>query len=166
MNDYVTKPVQIASLRTAFERALASIQAASLKNASTDDVNLEPAIDMVSLDNLRSLSIPGEPDPICDLLHIFREDTASRLAQFKVSLDKKDAVQLSALAHSLKGSAANLGARPMMLICQELEQQTRRGQLDSAPVLIDKIEKEYHRVIKTMETSNQSASPSTGSLSV
>jgi HPt (histidine-containing phosphotransfer) domain-containing protein len=49
-------------------------------------------------------------------------------------------------AHALKGSCSNFGARPMALVCDQLETASRSGDLVRVPALVNQLLAEYDRV--------------------
>jgi HPt (histidine-containing phosphotransfer) domain-containing protein len=62
------------------------------------------------------------------------------------ALDRKDFVALGSIAHSLKGSASNLGARRLAEFCASLEKSTRAADAHSAEDLFHATTAEFHRV--------------------
>ena len=69
---------------------------------------------------------------IADLTETFREYTQTYLAQMGDSLAAADYDRVRAQAHRIKGSASQLGADAIAMICQEMEraaQARSAGQL-------------------------------------
>ncbi len=59
-------------------------------------------------------------------------------------------------AHSLKGSAGNIGAKRLMAVCKELDDMGRAGDLSNSAPLVEalgieygKVEVEIHRIVKS-----------------
>jgi len=72
-------------------------------------MSLPPMIDPQALGNLRALN-PGDNDEFLrELAAIFLEDTPKRITELDASLAAGDAGTFTRAAHSIKGSAANLG---------------------------------------------------------
>ena len=72
---------------------------------------VEPkAIAERNFDRLRSLRQDNEPDPVVELIDLFLEYVPRHLHQLGAALEKQDAGGMRGAAHSLKGSARNMGA--------------------------------------------------------
>ncbi|MEH3023294.1 MAG: Hpt domain-containing protein [Pseudomonas oryzihabitans] len=60
------------------------------------------------------------------LIETFLVDCDERIAALKRSVIGGDAEQVRQLAHSFKGSAGNMGAAPLAMLCQDVEEGARR----------------------------------------
>jgi two-component system sensor histidine kinase/response regulator len=152
MDDYISKPVVLAELEAALNRALARVfpetpsPAEPAPPASTADV-----LDAAVLAGLRELREPGQPDPLAEVADLFLQDSPPRLAKIKQHYEEKDATLLERVAHSLKGSAGNLGARRLAGFCADIEKLAKTGNLDSAAKLVEQLGAEYQRVQAALE---------------
>jgi len=157
MNDYISKPVQMADLLAVLERAQgfftrenpaasAPGEAPAVRSAPI----LPPPLDPAVLQGLRELQDPGEPDPVTELVDLFIADASPRLERMKSALAGKDLTQLTSQAHSLKGSAGNLGARHLAGLCAELEKQSRAGETANLHGIWQSIWDEFERVKKAL----------------
>jgi HPt (histidine-containing phosphotransfer) domain-containing protein len=108
--------------------------------------NAEPVLDPAVIATLRQLTPPGEPDVLAEVLELFLQDVPRRLARLRASCGSGDAVELHKTAHSLKGSAGNIGARAMFAICRQLDDHGRAGDLTDAKRLVDALDAEFARV--------------------
>lgn len=106
----------------------------------------EPVLDPAIIDNLRQLTPPGEPDVLTEVLALFLDDVPRRIAKLRASYAAGDAAELHKTAHSLKGSAGNIGAHALFAICRQLDDRGRAGDLAEAKRLIDALEAEFARV--------------------
>jgi HPt (histidine-containing phosphotransfer) domain-containing protein len=122
-----------------------------------------PALDGTVLDRLRQLTPPGGPDVLVEILTVFRDDAPRRVETLRAALDGRDADGAHRAAHSLKGSAGNIGAGPMQAICRAIEDRARAGDLAGAAALVGDLEREFARVRAEIETllRNQGASKDT-----
>jgi HPt (histidine-containing phosphotransfer) domain-containing protein len=75
-----------------------------------------------------------------------------RLEGLRNALREEDAVSLARLAHAMKGSAANLGARGMAAICADVEACAAEGDLKAAPVRVGALDQEFDRVRSALVT--------------
>ncbi|MGE6662162.1 Hpt domain-containing protein [Pseudomonas sp. NPDC077408] len=77
------------------------------------------------------------------LLDTFLVDSEERLRLLQAACRSGEAESLRQAAHSFKGSCSNMGAALLAELCREMEESARRDQLDEAPVLIERIEREF-----------------------
>jgi CheY-like chemotaxis protein len=143
MNDYLTKPVQLESLEGVFQRALLKVKPA-FKNRPA--LTVEAPIDVSVIAGLRELSEPGRPEPLLELIELFLKDAHPRLARMNSALAAKDLSALALAAHSLKGSASNLGARRLAELCATLEKHAKSSDLKESANLLLETQSEFHRV--------------------
>jgi two-component system sensor histidine kinase/response regulator len=146
MDDYISKPVRIEELDAALQRGFTSMETGSAQPNSPAPSPEGPLVDSESLDNLRSLRMEGEPDPLAELVDLFLNDTPDRLAQMRDALQRADAMALESAAHSLKGSASNLGARVIANHCAKVMQCSRKNELAPAAALVKQIEEGFPKV--------------------
>ena len=113
---------------------------------------LDPAV----LDSLRQLTPPGEPDVLNEVLRIFLQEIPPRVERLRTFLAAGNIVEVQREAHSLKGSAGNIGAGSLYDICRQVDDQGRSGDLtglstlvDALTVEFDKVEVEIHRLLNT-----------------
>ena len=106
----------------------------------------KPALDPAVVDSLRQLASPGDPDVLAEILNLFLEDVPRRIALVRAACAGGDAAELYRAAHSLKGSAGNVGAHPLFEICRELDDKGRAGDLTDVKRLADALDAEYARV--------------------
>ncbi|HBM10586.1 histidine kinase [Pseudomonas sp. Choline-3u-10] len=77
------------------------------------------------------------------LLDTFLVDSEERLRLLQAACRSGEAESLRQAAHSFKGSCSNMGAVLLAELCREMEESARRDQLDEAPGLIERIEREF-----------------------
>ena len=153
MDDYVTKPVRREDLEAALERWALG------EGASTDTLGVgngsavpyeeaEGVLDSAVVENLREL---GGSEMISELTEMFFEDTVSGLAALQAAVESSDAPTVERVAHTLKGSSGNMGARRMSAICAELEDAGACGDLVRSPGLLERLVEEYGRVCPALE---------------
>jgi PAS domain S-box-containing protein len=133
MDSYISKPMRIADLKSALDEAPNS--------------DVEP-VDATSLENLRELE-EDAPGIVSELIDSFRESTPKLLSQAWNAFDKPR--ELSAIAHTIKGSCSNFGARPMEALCLQLEHLAPAGGSDAARDLVAAIEREFLNVSSALE---------------
>jgi CheY-like chemotaxis protein len=159
MDDFVSKPVKPEDLSTVLERWVIGAEDAEAGGAEpggVSDGNAPdgPAIDrsvLAGLEELRDTQEEGEPDALHELIELFLADVSSQMGALREAVGAGDALSMERIAHSLKGSCANMGAVGMQGMCAELEEMGRSGELAGAPGLIDRLEEEFGRVSAVFE---------------
>lgn len=105
----------------------------------------------LDIDNLNALkAVIGEQ--INDLLQIYLDSTPLYLQQIQSSVDALDFDSLQHAAHTLKGSAGNIGAPNLADFCQQLEQQAKNQQSCALPSTVDNLQQEATLVEQEIHT--------------
>lgn len=95
-------------------------------------------IDPKAIENLRALDTSGQDEFLREIAGIFLEDTPRRISELEESLRAGDVSRFTRAAHSIKGSAANLGAMALRAAAEKLEYQSRTaGLADVRPLVAD-----------------------------
>jgi CheY-like chemotaxis protein/HPt (histidine-containing phosphotransfer) domain-containing protein len=152
MNDYLTKPLHLSELENVLQRALLKVAPAGLGGAA---LPLQEVLDPTVIAGLRELREPNQPDPLKELIDLFLRDARPRLQKMEAALVEKDSAKLAAAAHSLKGSASNLGARRLSSLCATLENHAKSGDLPEAANILLDVKSEFDLVEETLVTEMQ-----------
>jgi PAS domain S-box-containing protein len=149
MDDYIAKPVKPAKLNAVLER-WASAREGEPEAAGEFPEGVgnghappENPMDPVVLDSLREL---GGDDILAELAKLFLEDAEPRLAALGDAVKAGDARTVEQVAHVLKGSSGNMGARRMSGLAAELQDIGASGDLSKAPESLRSLEAEFARV--------------------
>jgi len=152
MNDYISKPVKLPELQAVLQEAASFVRpVAARKRMENSGVNNEAVIDGSVLAGLRELQEPGGPDAAVELIELFLRDTPVKIQSMQSAIARSDGLALQESAHSLKGSASNLGARRLAKLCADLERLPKEGKLTGASELFGKVREEYGRVCFILE---------------
>ncbi len=129
MNDYLTKPLHLHQLERALQRALLKARPAESPESipGAGAVQEAEVLDRTVIDGLKELREPGQPDPLAELIQLFFRDAQPRLEAMEQAMGREDLAALAANAHTLKGSASNLGARQLAALCASLEKLAKAG---------------------------------------
>lgn len=103
---------------------------------------LDPAV----VDSLRQLTPPGEPDVLIEVLTLFLDEAPKRMEKLRDAWQERNAYEMQRAAHSLKGSAGNIGARRMYEICKQLDERGKANDFTGAKHLIEVLAGEFHNV--------------------
>jgi HPt (histidine-containing phosphotransfer) domain-containing protein len=120
MNDYLSKPIEPEQLRGTIEACLAgeTRPLAVLAQASSQEI--------FDREDFRR-RLDGDEELMQELLDLFLADTPGRLEDLAEAMGQDDWELLHRLAHTLKGSAANLGARQLSGVAAALEALAKEG---------------------------------------
>ena len=152
MNDYISKPVKLPELQAVLQEAASFVRpVAARKRTENSGGNNEAVIDGSVLAGLRELQEPGGPDAAVELIELFLRDTPVKIQSMQSAIARSDGLALQESAHSLKGSASNLGARRLARLCAELERLPKEGKLAEASDLFGRLNEEYGRVCFILE---------------
>ena len=105
-----------------------------------------PVLDHVVIDKLRQLTPPGEPDVLVQVLQLFLQEVPPRIDRLRNVWAAGDIQEMYRVAHSLKGSAGNVGARRLFDVCKQLDDMGRGGDLTGSAPLVDALEIEFGKV--------------------
>ena len=152
MNDYLTKPLHLSDLERSLQRALLKVRPPPRQEVTG---SAEGVLDQTVIAGLKELREPGQPDPLAELIELFFRDARPRLQKMEAALAAKDFSALAAAAHSLKGSASNLGARRLASLCARLETEAKGQELsETANILLD-VKSEFQQVEQTLRAEIQ-----------
>ncbi len=138
MDEFATKPLKPESLARILEQAQS---APSAGVAASTDANDEPRLDREMLAELRD-----DQELLDDLIDAFVNKLPDRIAQLADEFARGDLKAASMSAHSLKGSAANLGAKRMRSICATLDMMARNRAVENVASILDELRAEYRQV--------------------
>ena len=93
-------------------------------------------------DFLRGGGAGAEGHVVAELVGLFIEHAPPKITAIREAIAGGDAEAAKRAAHSLKGSSANVGARGMQQVCEQIEQAAAGGVLSQAPALLAQLEEE------------------------
>lgn len=104
-----------------------------------------PVLDAAVVSGLRQLTPPGEPDVLAEVLNLFLVEVPPRLDRLRNAWASGNIEELRRVAHSLKGSAGNIGARRLYEVCRQLDTSCKSGDR-AASALVDALGVEFGKV--------------------
>ena len=108
-------------------------------------------LDLAVLAALRRLTMPGQPDVLAEVLRLFVQEVPPRMDRLRNACAAGNIQEVYRAAHSLKGSAGNIGAQRLLAVCRQLDEMARLGDLTEAPPLVAALGLEYQRVAAEIE---------------
>jgi HPt (histidine-containing phosphotransfer) domain-containing protein len=157
MDDYVTKPVQVAALIDALKRAKplrsgpeqgAAGETATAPESANDAI--PSVLDIATLDDIRAIVGDDGADGLTGLIECFLDDAPRLIAAMHAALDAADVAALQSAAHTMKSTGALFGATALAGLCEALEHRSAAGLLDGAPIRVLSIEEAYADVERAM----------------
>jgi two-component system sensor histidine kinase/response regulator len=174
MNGELTKPIDWPKLFEALAqhgsagRARPTQPAASVPPTNAAPPPAEP----VETSAEREAEIPGPIGPTgfdppelkgmgsdlkLKLAELFVRDTGKRLEELRDAFQRGDIPAVARLAHAIKGSAGNLGARHLAQLCADIETRAEAAEFDVTSESLDRLQREFTRARAAL-TTNRNAS--------
>ncbi|MCG2592182.1 response regulator [Ramlibacter sp. XY19] len=127
MDDYLTKPLQVAALAQALEKWIGGVASApAAVEPSAASAPAAPLMDFGRLEEFREFE-DEDLSMTREVIALFRQDTPARLEAIAAAIAAHDGEALAAAAHALKGSAGNVGAIALHQEAGELEALAKEG---------------------------------------
>jgi signal transduction histidine kinase/CheY-like chemotaxis protein/HPt (histidine-containing phosphotransfer) domain-containing protein len=130
MSDFLTKPVQTSTLITTLQRWCwgqmadsATVEIDSQDSAAAD----APAFDPAVLGGLPMVADGSSPGYVRELLTRFAQSTQRSLDTLDQYMDARNVLAVQRIAHTLKSSAAQIGALALASEAAAIEQDLRSG---------------------------------------
>ena len=148
MDDYLTKPVLTRELTRVLEKWLPSNDASGEPDNTVKESSPEPQMDSegFTLDIL--VEQLGDEDLARRIFSAFMEDVPRRIVSLRESAASNDVKAFVMAAHSIKGSALNLGLTGLSEIAGKIEQWAKNGRLEEACNTIEALETAFHALNK------------------
>jgi len=157
MNDYVAKPVSRSALVKTLERWLPdrkeiphSSPAASAASTSAPGMEVLPSVEAVWDESHLLRLLEGDRDLASEVITEFLEDTSHELASLEGALAAGDIGAVNLHAHTIKGSAANVGGKVLRSVAFDVEKAARAGDMHGAASFAASLEQEFERLKESM----------------
>ncbi len=160
MDGYISKPVRIEEIQRAVSEPGA---APSTPGAPVLEVAVAspeaPVIDLKLFGALRKLGAATGGGLVAELVGTFLAQVPGRISALEADVASGSVSSLRLHAHTLKGSAGQLGAARLAQLCQELEAVADSGSLDGAMPLLGALGAEVAKVRAALEKELLEADP-------
>jgi HPt (histidine-containing phosphotransfer) domain-containing protein len=148
MDDYLAKPVREEKLAEILRRWLeAGGKVETTGEAIQSDHNQEALLDDETISQLTA-----ESELFCELIDLFLPDSAAKIETINRALHQGDAVLAARLAHTLKGTSANMGASQLSHRVAQMETAIHAQQLPKARELCIEVQSAFEKVRHALET--------------
>jgi PAS domain S-box-containing protein len=152
MDDYLSKPVQLVSLRKTLKKWLpcSAMPEAPEETSSTQGRSASESLDVEILKQL----VGDDAAVIHQFLAAFRSDADKLATELRNACEQGWAKHAGEIAHKLKSSARSVGALALGKICAQMEQAGKASDTDELALLLPKFEKELDAVMQYIENTN------------
>jgi HPt (histidine-containing phosphotransfer) domain-containing protein len=150
MNDYLSKPVELALLAELLAKWL---PAPGAPEAQPPAESTEPETKAVFKPEVLLERLMGDRELASIALRSFLHDAPAQLDHLRRRLAEADAPGMRAQAHTLKGAAATVAAEDLRAIALALERAGTAGQLGLCGELLPRAVEEFERFKSALERS-------------
>jgi PAS domain S-box-containing protein len=155
MNGYVSKPISPRELANALEewlppgKKILDRRKESIPKTQSDT----HARHLPVWDKAGTLArLMGDQDLMTKVNAIFLEETPAHVRRISELLETGDLIAVEHLAHTIKGACANIGAERMRAVADDIELQTRSGDVARAMARAQDLHREFEQVNKALLT--------------
>jgi two-component system sensor histidine kinase/response regulator len=158
MDDYIPKPIAFEDLSATLRRWIPlDGRAAGTGGAGSAEVAPSSPLDARVLGELRALDEPGSGF-FHGVIGLFLATTPARVEALAAAVRNADAAGIRALAHGLRSTCGNVGARRLHDLCAEIEERAAAGAAALEPLLGALLD-ESARVREALEAEQRRARP-------
>lgn len=121
-------------------------------NTESADRGTSPVtLDVAALARLRELDPDGRHGVVKRVLAAFETSLSRLLMQLRVERDAADATVVAGIAHTLKSSAASVGALSLSASCSDIERRLRAGADADLPADVQRLLGEGEAALRAVE---------------
>ena len=148
MDDYISKPAQLADLHAALARWVSGPQPSgtaappSAAPAAVPAAPLDPAVTA----RLRALATATNPAVLAEIYATFLAGAVPYIAAIQTGVAAHAASAVQHAAHAFKGASASIGAKPLAELCRQLEALSAAGRVADAGPIVAQLEEEFAQV--------------------
>jgi HPt (histidine-containing phosphotransfer) domain-containing protein len=159
MDDLLTKPVCFEDIQAVLERRVAKNGDRPAATPGTQNPFEEPevALDHTRLGHLCGLQ-GGDDEFVRSLIDLFLTETPRRLDEMRKARARSDWHSVAAIAHTVQGAAANLGASALERRCERIGALIHAGRLADLDLLMSGLDEELVRLAAALEKQKQRVS--------
>jgi len=160
MDDYLSKPLRQEALVRILKRWMPAAPSgsrveippatAAAAPAPAADEALPDPIDWNVLDTLKLIQRPNAPSLLDRAVTLYIQTAKDYLGRLQGLVSGGNAAGVREAAHALKGSSGTVGAKRMAVLCKELEEMGRSGELEGAAAKLREVRAEFARVETTL----------------
>ena len=108
-------------------------------------------LDEEALTRLRELDPNGQNHLLERVLRAFETSLVRLAPQMREARQRSDMAAIRHIAHTVKSSAASVGALRLSRLCAEIEAGARQEVCEAMPVLLDDVDREFDVVLQAVQ---------------
>jgi PAS domain S-box-containing protein len=162
MDGYLTKPIRPRALDEVLDQFIAIKRqgGALIEDGPVETAGPPPCPELEPIDGHELIERVGDDrEFLTELVHLFREDGPKQFARIKRALEEKDSAEILRCAHSLRGTLANLAARPAADLAAEIEHAAESENLVRADAALQGLNFELVRVLDALSALCEEVTP-------
>jgi HPt (histidine-containing phosphotransfer) domain-containing protein len=162
MDGFLSKPVLLEDLRAALSRgagARGEGPAVPAPPPAAGSGDGEESFDPKYIDQLRQLQRRSGRELVSPVIDRFLTEAPLRIAELRRALAARDDHNFVFVAHTLKGSCAQLGARRLAEICCDLEMRGRRVEWSGMEEIVGHLQSEIELLAPRLRAAREGAPP-------
>jgi HPt (histidine-containing phosphotransfer) domain-containing protein len=101
-------------------------------------------------EELRQMAEGGDSEIVVEVLTVFQSDTAKRIQALETALAGGDTAVVRTQAHSIKGSASQVGAAGLAALCQRIERTAPQGPSSELSALVGQLSPTFAEVSRAI----------------
>lgn len=151
MNDYISKPFKFEELLYALDKWIS-------KNKTQSDSPVINNLMEVDFPDLPGIAIKegleiagGNTEMYKKILEKFYQINSNILVKIKETLENGETVVAARQVHTVRGSAASIGAKDLANISQQLESAIKNKQKEELPILLDQFSVSMGSVLEALK---------------
>jgi len=159
MDDYITKPLEPEELETRLvywshqirnNKPVVSGGATATgvaAQSATADLGDYPVWDSGAL----AKRVKYKQHRMLEMISLFKEVSAEKIDQLSAAIEQEQFARVDAIAHAIKGSAGNLGATRLQMLCQHIETAARAQASRQLQMSKDQLHDEYNLLLVQLQ---------------
>ena len=165
MDDYISKPIQIAKLVSALSQCQPSRsgEQGSREAGENEEFLSSPErplcpsapIDAKTLQSLRQMAGAKASEVLEQVIDNYLAEAPQLLQAMRAAVATKDAAALHQAAHTLRSASANVGATPVCQLCKAVEAMSGAGSTAGALARVLQVEAAYATVKTALQMERQ-----------
>jgi two-component system sensor histidine kinase/response regulator len=153
MNDYITKPVDIAQLSLTLAKWINPRKIVPYSGVKGHRLRGSPDIKIEGIDIKSALKLCGGNQKLFNRLLInFYSSYQNAADILRDRLKQRDLKRARQLAHKLNGAASNISASQLQKAARDLENALRQENLDDINILLDQFEMALAQLLESINT--------------
>jgi signal transduction histidine kinase/ActR/RegA family two-component response regulator len=127
-----------------------------VETSAEREAEISVPVDLTGFDRRPELEGMGS-DLKAKLAGLFVRDNGKRLEELRDAVHRADIAAVARLAHAIKGSAANLGARQLAQLCADIETRAEAAEFDLTSECLDGLQREFTRACAALTASRNAS---------